>query len=301
MKNQIKLKKCPVCEGNEFKLKYSLKDYRITQEPFTLASCQNCNFIVTQDVPPFDRIGKYYESPEYLEHSNKSEGIFDLTYNTLRRTMFAYKYRMIKNLHGEKTILDIGAGSGQFLHYMDQKGYKVSGVELSSKAREYAKNNFGLILKTPEELHSIDNTSKFYTITLWHVIEHLYDVHKTIQKLSTLLERDGYLIIAVPNSDSFDAKYYGKYWAGWDAPRHLWHFTPSTLRSVMKKHGFEAQKIRFLPFDPFFNALLSENYRHGKSIFNIFRALLVGTLSFIRGIIDIERSSSIVYIFSKNK
>lgn len=295
------MKNCPICDGNEFEIKYSLNDYRITNEPFKLALCKNCSLILTENAPSSKDIGRYYESEDYLEHSNKSEGWFSRVYCVVRNIMLIYKFRIIRSLRRGETILDIGAGSGQFLHFMQRKGYVVDGIELSGKARKYAKENFGLDIKDSAKLYNTNDQNKYANITLWHVLEHLYDLQKVIPRLHQLLQPEGLLIVAVPNHKSFDANHYGKFWAGWDVPRHIWHFSPHVLISLMKRYNLQLVKTRMLPLDPFFNALLSENYKHGYSIFNIFRAVLIGTFSLIVGINNINKASSVIYIFTKAK
>lgn len=293
------MENCPICERNEFEPKYSLKDFRITQEPFELKRCTSCSFILTDTPPNAANISSYYESEEYLEHSNKSEGLFSKIYGLVRDFMFGYKYRIIRKVAKGTHLLDIGAASGQFINFMKNKNYRVEGIELSDKAREYAKSNFGLNIRNADELYNGEDSTKYDLITMWHVLEHLYDLNKVVSRLHDILSEDGVLVIAVPNSDSFDARTYQKYWAAWDVPRHLWHFQPNCFEQLFSKHGFELRKMKMLPFDPLFNALLSERYRHGDSIINIFRAGIIGFLAFLSGLFDVRKASSVVYILNK--
>ena len=119
----------------------------------------------------------------------------------------------------EKSVLDIGAGTGDFLALAKQKKWKISGVEPNLKARNLAKEK-GVILH--DSLEDVEN--QFGIITLWHVLEHLPNLESQIKTIKSLLHQDGSLIIAVPNFKSFDASYYKEFWAAYDVPRHLWHF-----------------------------------------------------------------------------
>ena len=295
------MKNCPVCGQSEFESMYNLKDYKITQEQFSLQKCTNCSLVITLNPPDADQIGRYYESDDYLEHSNRKEDLFSKLFSLGRNFMFAYKKWIINKLGGNKTVLDIGAGSGQFLNFMSQQGYEVTGIEMSERARKYAKENFSLDLNSSEYLFDDGLKEKYGIISLWHVMEHLYDLEKVINRLDELLEDDGHLVVALPNYKALEVSVYKKYWNGWDVPRHLWHFSPESLTQLFKKHNFKLKKMNMMPLDPFFNTLLTNKYRQRNSMFNIIRMLFIGGLSFLNGLINVRRASSIIYILARGE
>jgi len=293
------LKKCPICEGSDVDESINLKDYRVTKEEFSLRHCNYCDFIFTHNPPSPEKIGPYYDSEDYLEHSNKREGLFSRLYHFARAFMLHYKYRIISGLSKEKELLDIGAGSGQFLNFMKSKGYQVDGIELNEKAREFARENYNLSIYTADKLYEKGALKNFDIISLWHVLEHLYDLNKVVTRIEELLKPNGVLIVAVPNHKSHDARYFKKHWAAWDVPRHLWHFSPKNMKYLFEKHGFEVSKMKGMPFDPFFNTLLSAKYRNGTSILNLFTMIIRGFIALLVGLFDTSKASSIIYILRK--
>ena len=193
---------------------------------------------------------------------------------------------------GTETLFDVGAGTGEFLFYVKNRGWTTYGVEPNAKANQLAKEK-GLELKL--NIDEYQNT-QFGVITLWHVLEHLPDLKKNIKQLSKMLEDNGTLCIAVPNFKSFDAKYYQKFWAAYDVPRHLWHFSKSSIQNLFGRHGLELVCVKPMWFDSFYVSLLSEEYKTGKK--NWIKAFLIGFISNAKGIFTKEFSSHI-YILKK--
>ena len=292
--NFIQIKKCPICNTNEIQLFLETQDYSITNEPFELHQCQNCQFVFTQNIPNQNSIGKYYESVDYISHSDTAEGLINKLYHLGRKYMLNYKMKMLRNAGIGNRVADVGAGTGYFLNHMRQFGYNVHGIEVDSKAREHAKKQFDLDLDDPVNFLTQKDT-EYDCITLWHVLEHLHELHEFLDHFKQILSDDGWLIIAVPNRNGIEAKHYGKFWAGYDVPRHLWHFTPENLKELAINHGFQLDFMRFLPLDPFYNAMLSEKYK--KSSFSLAKAVFQGFRAWIGGIQNKERASSPVYFF----
>ena len=194
-------------------------------------------------------------------------------------------------------LLDIGTGTGYFLHFMQKEGYKVSGVEKSHNAREFAKEQFNLEIESPKVFLNGTATGLYDIITLWHVLEHLYNPGKYLARIRSVLNKSGFLVLALPNSNSYDAGFYKEYWAGYDVPRHLWHFTPDTFSQLAKKNGFHLVRMKRLPLDSFYISLLSEQYKKGRTAW--FPGILRGKISFLKGLHDVKRSSSVIYILQK--
>jgi 2-polyprenyl-3-methyl-5-hydroxy-6-metoxy-1,4-benzoquinol methylase len=287
-------RKCPLCSSDKISALFDAKDHLLSVEVFTIYHCQSCDFVFTQGVPPAEEIWKYYQSEDYISHSDTHKGLMNKLYHVGRTFMLRKKFRMVDKVAKGNKLLDIGCGTGYFPAYMKQKGYQVSGVEADPKARAFAAKEFGFPVFSPEELIGKKIPGRFDVITLWHVLEHLDDFNLYLERMLGHLVPGGTLVIALPNRNALDARYYKEFWAGYDVPRHLWHFTPSTLKYLADGHGLKIVKMKRLMLDPFYNSLLSEKYR-GNRVFMIF-GIAIGKLAYIESLFDVKKSSSVVYI-----
>jgi 2-polyprenyl-3-methyl-5-hydroxy-6-metoxy-1,4-benzoquinol methylase len=213
--------------------------------------------------------------------------------------MLGMKYRMVSKIAPGKELLDIGCGTGYFPAFMKGKSYEVTGVEADPKTREFAEKEFGLNVLSPEDFLEREVSGRYDIITLWHVLEHLHEMDRYIDKMKACLRTGGVIMLALPNCNSFDARYYKELWAGYDVPRHLWHFTPETIKLLLEKHGLNIMKMKRLPLDPFYNSMLSEKYR--KNRIYMLSGLIIGKLAFLESLFNIKKSSSVVYIVKKDK
>ncbi|KAA6338896.1 Ubiquinone biosynthesis O-methyltransferase [termite gut metagenome] len=291
---------CPLCHSN--RLKYAMKccDFHASGEKFDLFSCEDCNFLFTQGTPTGEGIEKYYATPQYISHSNTKKGIINTTYHLVRSYTLRKKTRMVIYESHRRTgrILDIGAGTGYFADAMVGRGWTVNATEKNIEARAFAKEYFGLEIKDERALHFFKPDS-FNVITLWHTMEHMEKLNEIWQRLYELLTDKGILIVAVPNNASYDAKKYKEYWAAYDVPRHLWHFTSTTIEKWGYKHGFILANRYSMPFDAFYISILSEKYR--KSYFPIIRGIFTGIVGWFKTQSKKGKSSSIVYVFRKKQ
>ena len=264
-----KITNCPVCSGNKFKPFISCADHTVSRETFQVVQCEACGFRFTNPRPSENEIGKYYESEEYISHSGTSRGVVNKIYGMVRNYTIGQKVKLInKQILSPKSqipnALDIGCGTGEFLNACKQNGWNVTGIEPSEVARKHAKEKFGIEPLIPEKLFEISE-KKFNVITMWHVLEHVHQLHKTIEQINKLLTDDGSLIVAVPNCNSFDAKKYREHWAAWDLPRHIYHFTKKDIEKLFLRFGFKLQEVLPMKFDSYYVSLLSEKYKTGRS------------------------------------
>ena len=274
------------------------RSFYATGETFNIVRCPACGFSFTQDAPSEEEIGRYYDTIDYISHSDISKGFMNSLYHRVRRYMLGRKARIVERESGLSTgrLLDIGTGTGYFSAMMQQLGWQVSAIEKSASARQFAKQRFNLDVLPEVELNRFP-AQLFDVITLWHVMEHLEHLHDTWDRLSQLLSSKGVLVVAVPNSNSYDAQKYGKDWAAYDAPRHLWHFTPETIQKLANQHGFELSNSYPMPFDAFYISMMSEKYR--KSTMPTIRGAITGAMAWCNAQKNKEKSSSMIYIFRK--
>ena len=295
--NIIAYNHCPLCNSERIQKQIEAQDFSISGELFEIYSCNECGFYFTQNHPDEADIAPYYQSEDYISHSDTSKGLINTIYHWVRKIMLNRKYRLIKRENPNKKLLDIGCGTGYFLDYMQKKNYEVYGVEKEKNAREFAINNFNIPVTSPDNFLSQKQNKQYDIITYWHVLEHIQNFNEYLKSTHNKLNKDGILIIALPNHKSYDAKYYKQYWAGYDVPRHLWHFDPDTLKKLIKNHGFKIRKLKKLPFDSFYNALLSEKYQRNKLV--LVSGFFIGLFSYITSIFNLKRAGSVIYVCEK--
>lgn len=287
---------CPLCRSAGIAFRLQTADFMLSGERYELWQCRDCGFVFTQNIPSPGEMGKYYQSQDYISHSDTKHGLMNRLYHLSRTFMLRMKYRMVRRVTEGKSLLDIGAGTGYFPGFMKKKGYEAMGVEMDPKARAFAVKEFGLKVFSPEEFTGRKIEGRFDVITLWHVLEHVDNLHLYMERMKEYLSPGGVLVIALPNHQAFDAGHYREYWAGYDVPRHLWHFSPATLAYLADKHGFHVSRMKRLPLDPFYNSMLSEKYRGNK--FFMIAGMVIGKLAFLESLFRIEKSSSLVYFLT---
>lgn len=289
------LKKCPVCNSTRLENDMVSSDNLVSKSLFTIQKCLDCEFKFTNPRPDKRTISSYYISEDYISHSVKKESLFNKLYNYIRDKNIAYKLGLIATLKNEDVhIYDYGCGVGTFLTNARKKGWQTKGYEPSDQARELA-------IQSGIEIESVDHILKrenkcFDVITLWHVLEHIHDLDKTIEKLKSLLKDDGLLVIAVPIINSWDAEKYKNDWAAIDVPRHLYHFTHSTVEKLFCKFGMKIASIHPLKFDAYYISLLSEK----SPILKYIKALIYGCYSNCKAK-KTSNYSSLIFFIQKNK
>jgi 2-polyprenyl-3-methyl-5-hydroxy-6-metoxy-1,4-benzoquinol methylase len=270
------------------------KDFSVSGETFELFKDENLDMLVTRPQP--ENLSTYYESEDYISHTDSKKTFLDKLYQYVKRINLKNKVQLVDNqLNKLKSLLDIGAGTGDFLLFAQTKGFQVVGVEPNPKARQLSSEK-GIPLL--EQLGAVAD-QKFDAITLWHVLEHLPNLDQQITNMVSLLNDDGVLVIAVPNFKSYDAKHYGSYWAAFDVPRHLWHFSKTSITKLFDPHGLEVIAIKPMWFDSFYVSLLSEKYKGNKLYW--LSAFFIGLASNVSAIFTKEHSSLIYILKRKNQ
>jgi 2-polyprenyl-3-methyl-5-hydroxy-6-metoxy-1,4-benzoquinol methylase len=270
------------------KLFLTVKDYSVSKEIFELWYDQNLDLLITNPQPDENNLPKYYESDDYISHTDGKRSLFEKVYHLVKNLALKNKLDLIDSLDKQKgNLLDIGAGTGDFLYVAQKARWNTIGIEPSEKAKSIAiKKGVSFADNTNAlESHSFD------VITMWHVLEHVPNLENQIKELKRLLKPTGTIMIAVPNFKSYDADHYGVYWAAYDAPRHLWHFSRTAIEKLFAVENIKLKKVLPMKFDTFYVSLLSEKYKTGKM--NYFSAFLIGIKSNFKAAKTKEFSSHI--------
>jgi 2-polyprenyl-3-methyl-5-hydroxy-6-metoxy-1,4-benzoquinol methylase len=258
-----RLDACPVCGKGEFKNFIVVKDKSVSQESFVIVQCENCSFKFTNPRPDEESIGRYYESEDYISHSDTSKGLISKAYKFIRTIAIKDKVDLINRVGQKGSILDYGCGTGYFLEACQKDGWNIQGFEPNPTANKNATELLGKTIESTS-LKAFEK-EQFDVITLWHVLEHIHTLNETFKELLSLLKPNGTIIVAVPNADSLDAQIYRENWAAYDVPRHLYHFNQATMKRFLKKFKMDLTEIKPMKYDAYYVSLLSEKYKQGKS------------------------------------
>ncbi len=289
---------CPICNSNNIQQQLSAKDYTVSQNIFSIWHCNACTARFTQDVPEQEAIGAYYASENYISHSDTKKGIINSLYHLVRKRTLGAKRRLVINETGitKGAILDIGCGTGAFLNTMKEAYWNITGLEPDTIARAKAAELYNIQPQEPGKLFELEPVS-FNAITMWHVLEHVHELHAYIKQIEKLLAPGGKAFIAVPNYTSKDAAIYAAHWAAYDVPRHLYHFSPQSMETLLSQHGLKLAAVKPMWFDSFYVSMLSEQYKNGKG--NIIKAVFNGFMSNLKAWGNTRKCSSVIYVISK--
>jgi 2-polyprenyl-3-methyl-5-hydroxy-6-metoxy-1,4-benzoquinol methylase len=256
-----KLERCPLCESIKITNHYICKDHAVSGESFALSICLNCDLIFTNPRPASAISEKYYNSDSYIPHTTKNNPFTQL-YRIIRNINTRNKLNLIAKYSPKGSCLDVGCGTGDFLEKCRMTGREIAGVEPSERAGEISSKRLGIPVY--RDLAELPKGLVFENITFWHVLEHIYDLHETVDRAKKLLDRSGRLYVALPNVNSFDSLLYKESWAAYDVPRHLYHFNQETFGYLVHAHGMKIDATVPLKFDAYYICLLSEQYRTGR-------------------------------------
>ncbi|MEO6719956.1 MAG: class I SAM-dependent methyltransferase [Ferruginibacter sp.] len=295
MNSTITRSVCPCCGATAIAKVLECKDYTVSGEVFEVWQCDDCGLRFTQDVPDQQSIGRYYQSDTYISHTDTEEGLVNKLYKVARDYTLNWKMKLVTRCTGKAygSLLDIGAGTGAFINKAVSKKWVATGLEPDEGARNISAEKYKLQLESPGKLFEL-SPDQFDIVTMWHVLEHVHQLHEYLGQIKRVLKKDGVALIALPNYTSEDAGLYGPAWAAYDVPRHLYHFAPSSMRKLAAMHSLHVDEIKPMWLDAFYIAMLSEGYKKGKS--NLPVAMLNGVRSNWHAWRNTEKCSSLVYI-----
>lgn len=292
----INISNCPVCKSTDYKQVLKCKDHTVSGEYFNIQECSQCKFRFTSPVPEEGQIGKYYESEDYISHSNTSKDLISKIYKIARTNALKQKRELIQKRVKGSQWLDIGCGTGDFMRECESNGLSIKGIEPSEKARSFGEKEFGLEIYKEDQLKQWQEGS-FDSISLWHVLEHVYPLNDRLLEIKRLLTPAGKAFIAVPNCGSADAKKYRDFWAAYDVPRHLYHFRKEQMIELCEKHDCVLEEILPMKLDAYYVSLLSEKYK-GSGVMAYPKAFFAGLSSNLKARSNGEWSS-LIYVISK--
>lgn len=287
------IKNCPICGAKKLKKAFETKDFFLSKESFSICKCQKCGFHFTNPRPNKEHLAPYYESEEYISHSNSNQGLFGFLYQKVRNYTLGKKYQLVNSFRNGHRILDIGCATGQFLNEFKVRGWDCIGVEPDPDARTFAETKYHLKVLSEERVNELEDQS-FDVISMWHVLEHVSDLDQRMMDLKRLIKANGILFIALPNIESWDAQHYAQHWAGLDVPRHLYHFNKASVKMLFEKYNFKIHKILPMKFDSYYVSLLSEKYR--KNPLHYPAAFFKGFYSNIKASQKEPNHSSLIYV-----
>ncbi|MEE9465151.1 MAG: class I SAM-dependent methyltransferase [Candidatus Neomarinimicrobiota bacterium] len=286
---------CPVCGGKQLRPVFAVHDHLATGEAFNLAECTDCETRFINPAPDEAEMERYYQSGDYVSHSETHRGVINTIYGFVQPLMLRRKRRLVEHWSGltGARLLDVGCGSGAFLNTMHQGGWDVTGMDTSATVREAVRRRFGHQVLTTDRFFNLKDNS-FEVITLWHVLEHIHQLERYLNHLRALLRPGGTIFIAMPNYDSLDGQSYQSMWAAYDAPRHLYHFTPRSMARLLERFTLKITARLRLPLDSFYVSLLSE--KHLQTGGRSFRGWWFGLKSYLNALNTPDKSSSLIYI-----
>lgn len=270
---------CIVCDKNNTIPFITVMD-RLThnRESFQLVKCE-CNFVYLKPRPDAQEISSYYQSFKYDPHNTINQDVWGKIYQFAQKYSLRWKYNKIASIKTSGRLLDIGGGKGEFAVFMESKGWD---VVLQDSITDVVYTNAGTSIKTVKDLNILKDNKKFDVITLWHSLEHIHDISELYHQINRLLDRDGILLLAVPNLLAPERIFYGNKWAPFDAPRHLYHFQLKSLKNLCEKYKFMIIRKYSLYQDAPYNILLSMSK---NTAFQIFKGVLVLFYSIFKTII----------------
>lgn len=237
---------CVACHASLGRVIEGVFDTRFgIDTPYIISKCESCNLEQTAPLPSQDELNGLYE-----KHYNFG-GEKNTRYTQLRAKFInSILYRVwlaidgdisFHRMSGSGSLLDVGCNEGRGLEFYQSHGFSAEGLELNSKAADVARDKGFTVYGST--LESFSTKKKYSVIVLSNVLEHSLSPGAMLQHIHRLLNPNGQVWISCPNSRSWLRSAFGRYWINWHVPFHIVHFSPDTLKEVLKKSQFEIVKM----------------------------------------------------------
>ena len=278
--------KCIICDSKEsFTEIEKVSDRFSPSVSYNIQQC-SCGMVMLNPRPNEKQIEEHYRVDNY-HPQNTSTGIFGFFYKFAQILNNFYKFKIINKYLNNGKALDYGGGDGNFQVFLTKKNWSVDVYEPFLKSR-----NDG-----SDTISNIDNIkiNNYDLITMFHSIEHIHQIDKSLKKIYLALKKKSILMLAIPNYDAYERIYFRKKWVAYDAPRHLYHFNQNSLIRLLQKYNFKFIEKKPLYLDTFYNIIMSSNL----NLISVLKSLLILIKSVFAIIRDDGKSSSLILIFKK--
>ena len=237
---------CKLCQGTNHKLLFFAEDH-YSGDRFALVMCCNCKLIFTNPRPSSDVLSKYYPPSYYGANGKRFHPILEHVVQYFRKQLAD---RISSRYPNGGRILEVGSGRGTLLSEMSRKGWSAVGTEYSASLAKSTGDSFGVFVYPTPDLRDCNFPDRYFDVVVCnHVLEHLTDPIGTLIEIRRILNPIGLLIIAVPNIGGIVARVSKDQWFGVDVPRHLFHFSPDTLKMALTLTGFQVNSQTTLSFE----------------------------------------------------
>lgn len=232
---------CPLCGHPDTVLRHENTDFlfRTSRDRFRVFVCASCRCGFQHPRPSAATLSTAYPARYWWVAGEKARGLGARMEEAYRETVLRHHVRVARKCFPVPApdVLDVGCGSGTFLHLLQKKGARVTGLEVSPEAARAVRDHYGF----PVENAGVEDAdlppASFDLVTSFHVLEHLGDPLEALRRMGGWLRPGGALLVQVPNFASLQARLFGRRWTGIDLPRHLWDFTPEAVESLMRSAG----------------------------------------------------------------
>ena len=239
---------CLVCGSQEFAPLFKASDrlYHTTAKEFAVVRCGECGLVRLDPHPAPDELRHYYPENYWFSPDQTAASRMEEAYRRfVLRDHVQFVAQALRSSRARGPLLDVGCGGGLFLGMMRQRGFRVVGLDSSREAaaiawrRQLAPAVCADMEKAPLRAGS------FAGITMFHVMEHLYDPRAYLTAAHALLAEDGRLVVQVPNAASWQFRLLGRAWNGVDVPRHLFDFRDRDVEQLLQQCGFEVVRRKY--------------------------------------------------------